>query len=95
MAYVITAKCVDVMDRSCLTQCPVDCISQGERMLYIDPESCIDCGACEAACPTLAIGWEPTLTDEQRPFADINSEFFTSGIAEGADHPVIAALPRA
>jgi len=55
MAYVIGEACVDVMDRSCMLECPVDCIYEGGRKLYINPAECIDCGACEVACPTEAI----------------------------------------
>ncbi|MYS85135.1 ferredoxin [Embleya scabrispora] len=55
MAYVIGAACIDVMDRSCMEECPVDCIYEGDRKLYIHPDECIDCGACELACPTEAI----------------------------------------
>ena len=59
MTYVITEPCIDVMDKSCVEVCPVDCIHFDEgddRMLYIDPDECIDCGACEPACPVSAIG---------------------------------------
>ena len=47
MSFVITEACVDVNDRRCLTECPVDCIYEGAHMLYIHPDECIDCGACE------------------------------------------------
>jgi Fe-S-cluster-containing hydrogenase component 2 len=58
MAYVITAPCVDHMDRACLDVCPVDAIATEDgvdRKLFIDPDGCIDCGACETACPNEAI----------------------------------------
>ena len=55
MTYVITDGCVDVKDRSCVNECPVDCIYEGCRSLYIHPDECIDCGACETACPMNAI----------------------------------------
>lgn len=45
MTYVIAEPCVDVLDRSCVEECPVDCIYEGSRMLYIQPDECIDCGA--------------------------------------------------
>jgi NAD-dependent dihydropyrimidine dehydrogenase PreA subunit len=64
MAYVIGAACVDVMDRSCVGDCPVDCIYTGERKLYIHPEECIDCGACARSCPVDAISWDRDLGDE-------------------------------
>jgi NAD-dependent dihydropyrimidine dehydrogenase PreA subunit len=58
MAYVIAAPCIDNSDQSCVSVCPVDCISadpQVDRKFYIDPEGCIDCGSCENACPNNAI----------------------------------------
>ncbi|CAO5164179.1 Ferredoxin [Frankia sp. AiPs1] len=58
MAYVITAACIDVTDRSCVAECPVDCVYEGRRKLYIHPEECIDCGACALVCPVDAIVWD-------------------------------------
>ena len=55
MTYVIAQPCVDVMDRACVEECPVDCIYEGQRSLYIHPDECVDCGACEPACPVEAI----------------------------------------
>lgn len=55
MAFVVTSSCIDVKDTACLDECPVDCIYTGIRKLYIHPGECIDCGACEAACPVDAI----------------------------------------
>ncbi|MDQ4008453.1 MAG: 4Fe-4S binding protein, partial [Actinomycetota bacterium] len=51
MTYVIMDGCIDVTDRSCIEECPVDCIYEGSRKLYIQPGECIDCGACEPVCP--------------------------------------------
>jgi NAD-dependent dihydropyrimidine dehydrogenase PreA subunit len=76
MTYVVTQACVDIMDRSCVEQCPVDCIYEGERMLYIHPDECIDCGACEAACPFSAIYYSYDLIPELEPFLDVNARFF-------------------
>nr|WP_271209182.1 ferredoxin [Rhodococcus wratislaviensis]GLK33651.1 putative ferredoxin FdxC [Rhodococcus wratislaviensis] len=55
MPYVVTAGCVDIMDKSCILECPVDCIYEGDRMMYIQPDECIDCGACELVCPQDAV----------------------------------------
>lgn len=55
---MIAQPCVDTMDRACVAVCPVDCIHFEEgvdRSLYIDPDECIDCGACEPECPVSAI----------------------------------------
>ena len=51
MTYVISAPCIDLKDRACVDECPVDCIYEGPRMLYIQPDECVDCGACEPVCP--------------------------------------------
>ena len=58
MTYVIAEPCIDVLDESCVAVCPVDCIHfdrGADRKLYIDPDECIDCGACEPECPVNAI----------------------------------------
>ena len=55
MAYVIAEPCVGTKDKACVPACPVDCIYEGTKMLYIHPEECIDCGACVPACPVAAI----------------------------------------
>ena len=55
MTYVIGANCIDVLDRSCVDVCPVDCIYVGDRKSYINADECIDCGACEVECPVDAI----------------------------------------
>jgi NAD-dependent dihydropyrimidine dehydrogenase PreA subunit len=53
--YVIGQPCIDILDRSCVDVCPVDCIYEGARALYIHPDECIDCGACDPVCPVEAI----------------------------------------
>src|SRR3954470_6824028 len=55
MTYIIGEACIDTKDLSCQSVCPVDCIHETDRMLVIDPEECIDCGACEPECPVEAI----------------------------------------
>ncbi|MDT0317003.1 indolepyruvate ferredoxin oxidoreductase subunit alpha [Streptomyces millisiae] len=84
MAYVIGADCVDVMDRSCVEECPVDCIYEGGRKLYINPVECIDCGACEVACPMEAITVDRRADPEHR--AD-NRRFFEEPLP-GRDAPL-------
>src|SRR5205085_1852520 len=58
MTYTICEPCIDVKDRACVDECPVDCIYEGGRMLYIQPDECVDCGACEPVCPVTAIFYE-------------------------------------
>ena len=75
MTFVITQPCIDTTDQSCVDVCPVDCIhfeEDTDRMLYIDPVECIDCGACEPVCPVDAIFTEDTVPEDQAPFYDIN-----------------------
>src|SRR6478609_122782 len=87
MTYVITQNCCK--DASCVPVCPVDCIRPvgGEDaasagllasadMLYIDPESCIDCGACFDECPVGAIHYEEDLPPGQERFKEINAAYF-------------------
>lgn len=76
MTYVIGGECVDVMDKSCVQECPVDCIYEGARMLYINPDECVDCGACKPACRVEAIYWEGDLPDDQHQHLGDNAAFF-------------------
>ncbi|MGC0251698.1 ferredoxin [Pseudactinotalea sp. Z1748] len=77
MTYVIAQPCVDVMDRSCVDECPVDCIYEGGRSLYIQPDECVDCGACEPVCPVEAIYYEDDLPSAFAAYLDDNAAFFT------------------
>ena len=102
--YVITEACVDVKDNSCVRECPVDCIYEGDRQLWIHPAECIDCGACESVCPENAIYYEADLTPELLPaMKRAKQVFLPLGQLGGArrhgplghDHPDIVALPPA
>ena len=75
MTYVIAEPCIDIKDRSCVDVCPVDCIHEAGRVLVIDPEECIDCGACEPECPVEAIFPEDALPEKWEPFVRINYAF--------------------
>ncbi len=79
MTYVITDPCIDVLDRSCVEVCPVDCIHDEEgvdRKLYIDPDECIDCGACEPVCPVTAIFTEDDVPDNQKEYTELDAKWF-------------------
>ncbi|WP_448073690.1 ferredoxin [Georgenia yuyongxinii] len=76
MTYVIAAPCIDVLDRACVDECPVDCIYEGERSLYIQPDECVDCGACEPVCPVEAIYYEDDLPGPFQLFLADNARFF-------------------
>ncbi len=88
MAYVITEPCIGTMDRSCVDVCPVDCIHFEEgvdRMLFINPEECIDCGACEPACPVKAIFPEDAVPDDMEPYKAINAQWYEDADAARAE----------
>jgi NAD-dependent dihydropyrimidine dehydrogenase PreA subunit len=87
MPYFIAGPCIDVMDKSCIEECPVDCIYEGERKLYINPDECIDCGACEPVCPEAAIFTDFKAPAEMAEFVKDNSRFFTEPL-EGRAEPL-------
>jgi NAD-dependent dihydropyrimidine dehydrogenase PreA subunit len=76
MAYVVAEPCVDILDKSCIEECPVDCIYEGARTMYIHPDECVDCGACEAVCPVQAISYEDDLPPEHSVFTESARQFF-------------------
>jgi len=79
MTYVITEPCIDVLDRSCVEVCPVDCIHEEEgvdRKLYIDPDECIDCGACEPVCPVTAIFAEDDVPEQYAEYTELDAKWF-------------------
>lgn len=55
MTFVVTEACIKCKYTDCVEVCPVDCFYEGENMLVINPEECIDCGVCEPECPIEAI----------------------------------------
>ncbi len=88
MAYVITETCIDVKDLSCVNVCPVDCIYQDadqDRMLYINPDECIDCGACEPECPVGAILSEDEVPLRWDKYTKINALYFKDKVAARAE----------
>ncbi len=78
MAYVIAEPCIGVKDRACVDVCPVDCIheSADSPQLYINPDDCINCGACEVVCPVQAIFEEGALPAQWSHYTEINRDFF-------------------
>jgi NAD-dependent dihydropyrimidine dehydrogenase PreA subunit len=87
MTYVITEACADVKDRTCVEECPVDCIYEGDRFLYIHPDECVDCGACEPVCPVEAIYYEDDLPEKWSVFTEDNARFFSETLP-GRDEPL-------
>jgi NAD-dependent dihydropyrimidine dehydrogenase PreA subunit len=84
VTYVIMEQCLDVKDQSCVEACPVDCIHPGSsdpdfdqhRQLYIDPDVCIECGACEPVCPVSAIRQDSDVPDESKQYIQINADYY-------------------
>lgn len=99
MAYVITQNCCK--DASCVPVCPVDCIRptsgdqrfDGTHMLFIDPASCIDCGACMDECPVGAIHYEDDLPVPLERYRDINAAYFDRHPLESDSTPVARKHP--
>lgn len=104
VTYVIASTCIDVKDGACQDVCPVECIYEGGRMMYIQPSECIDCGLCLSVCPVEAIYAEEDLPEGERAFAPVNAEFFGAGVTgwgspggadarhiSALDHPLVAA----
>ena len=87
MPYVIASACIDVNDKACVDECPVDCIYEGVRKSYINPKECIDCGACEPVCPVEAITQDRRVEEEEEQFIEDNRAFFTEVLA-GRDEPL-------
>ena len=93
MTYIIAEPCIDTKDNSCVEVCPVDCIHPTPEepdydqvtQLYIDPEECIDCGACEPVCPTTAIFEESSLPEKWKAFIEVNG-----GSDRTAQHPPVS-----
>ena len=84
MAFVIALPCIETKDTACVTVCPVDCIHPTKKeatfetaeMLYIDPAECIDCGACEPACPVEAIFEGDAVPEKWKDYTEKNAAYF-------------------
>jgi NAD-dependent dihydropyrimidine dehydrogenase PreA subunit len=84
VTYVICEPCINVKDTSCVEVCPVDCIHptreeegfEAAVQLYINPDECIDCGACESVCPVNAIFSDSEVPEKWQDFTARNAEYF-------------------
>lgn len=82
--HVVTQPCIGVKSGECIDVCPVDCIHpnrsnpafEGAEMVYIDPEVCIGCGACEPVCPVVAIFERPQVPEKWQSYIELNAEHF-------------------
>ncbi|MFZ4795152.1 MAG: 4Fe-4S dicluster domain-containing protein [Blastocatellia bacterium] len=84
--YVITEPCIGTKDTACVEVCPVDCIhptkSEAEyadaKMLYINPDECINCGACQPACPVEAIYQDEDVPEAWQDYIAINADHYAA-----------------
>ena len=84
MTHVVTEPCIKCKFTDCVAVCPVDCFHEGANMLVIDPDECIDCGACVDECPVTAIFPEEDLPEKWQDFLELNTKYT-------AEWPVIDA----
>ena len=78
MAFVVTEPCFGCKHTRCVTVCPCDCFHEGEMMLFIDPDACIDCEACSQECPTAAIFHEDNVPENWKDYIALNAEMSQS-----------------
>ena len=80
MTYIVAEPCVDIKDGACIDVCPVDCIygldDADERIVWISPDECIDCAACEPVCPVTAIFAEDATPPQFAPYIALNYDYF-------------------
>tara|TARA_Y100001938_G_C7933240_1_gene350410 strand:+ start:242 stop:517 length:276 start_codon:yes stop_codon:yes gene_type:complete len=90
MPHVVTSACVNHKYQDCVSVCPVDAFREANTYLIIDPDECIDCGACISECPVGAIYYEDDVPDDEFDWIQKNEdESIDAEIAEG-DSPVLA-----
>ena len=73
MTYIVNDKCIMCKHTTCVSVCPVDCFYEGENMLVINPDECIDCGVCEPECPINAI--EPDTNQGTQEWVEFNKKY--------------------
>ena len=73
MTYLVNEKCIKCKYTDCVEVCPVDCFYEGENMLVINPDECIDCGVCEPECPVDAIISD--ADDKDKKWLEVNQKF--------------------
>ena len=91
MAHIIAEPCVGTKDTACVAVCPVDCIHptkdepdfERENQLYIDPDTCIDCGLCVDECPVSAILPEEDLPEEWAEYIERNADYYQRTAQDG------------
>ena len=74
MAYIVAEPCIKCKYTDCVTVCPVNCFYEGENFLTINPDECIDCGACVPECPSEAIFAEDDLPGKWKDYVQLNAD---------------------
>ena len=74
MTHVVTTACVDHKYQECVAVCPVEAFREADTYLVIDPDECIDCGACIPECPVDAIFADDEIPEGQEKFLELNRE---------------------
>ena len=74
MPHIVAEPCIKCKYTDCVSVCPVDCFHEGENMLVINPEECIDCGACIPECPAEAIYLDEDLPAKWQEYVALNAE---------------------
>jgi len=77
MTYVVVESCIKCKYMDCVEVCPVDCFYEGENMLVIHPDECIDCGVCEPECPAEAI--KPDTESGLEKWLELNAQYAKNG----------------
>ena len=93
MTYIVNEKCIKCKYTDCVEVCPVDCFYEGENMLVIHPDECIDCGVCEPECPVEAI--KPDTEPNLEKWLELNRRYSESGLTlrpRSRHHPTLMAL---
>ena len=83
MTHVVCAACFDCKYTDCVVVCPVECFYEGDRILYIHPDECIDCEACVPECPVEAIFHEDNVPEDQKDFLKLNKDYAEKWSASG------------
>ncbi len=73
MTHVVAEPCFNCKYTDCVVVCPVDCFYEGESMLFIHPDECVDCGACVPECPVSAIFYETQLPEAWKAYQSLNA----------------------
>ena len=73
MAYVVTEPCIGVKDKACVEVCPLDCFYEDAQQLYIHPDECTDCNACEPECPVEAIFLDSDVPEKWKSYIEKNA----------------------